>query len=235
MKKLLKFFFPAWGKWFLVTVYHVNGVQRYLQARENTTTGLLQFKDTTAGTRVPAQLFTKEELKAALKPATPGEAYKGQREAHARHAEQRRPGGVQTDNIVLRSHPFAPPVPHTFESVYKHNAAFAKKTFIGCTPEMSLLHLREEIKEVEEALGNIEGYSQSEFNKVREGLLEEYADCFLCLVSSSSNAGFNAEQITQAMNRKVVKNEGRKWKRNENGTYSHVKERPTSNTATVNY
>lgn len=54
--------------------------------------------------------------------------------------------------------------------------------------------------------------------------LNEYADCFLCLLHSAAKAGFNPQQIIQAMENKCELNYKRKWVLNEDGnTYSHLK------------
>lgn len=83
----------------------------------------------------------------------------------------------------------------------------------------SLIHLREEINEVIEAL-------ESEFPtpESEEGVpLMEYADCMICLLTAAGKSGFTIEELFRAVKNKMNINYKRKWVSNEDGTYSHIK------------
>jgi len=50
----------------------------------------------------------------------------------------------------------------------------------------------------------------------------EYADCLIALFHASFKAGFTYGELEKAVSKKVKINEKRNWKKNSNGTYSHV-------------
>lgn len=91
-------------------------------------------------------------------------------------------------------------------------AAFAKKTFKRAHPITSLQKLDEEIKEV-----------AHEIRHGHENLAEEYADCIMCLIDSAARMKITPEMLFEAFTRKLEVNKSRKWKRNKDGTYSHIK------------
>lgn len=105
----------------------------------------------------------------------------------------------------------------TFEEVFAESAEFSLNTFINSTSYSSLEHLKEEVLEVQKELTIYETVD-------RPALLKEYADCFLCLISSAAREGITAKEIVAAMDAKAQINKARKWKLNTNNTYSHVKE-----------
>jgi NTP pyrophosphatase (non-canonical NTP hydrolase) len=90
--------------------------------------------------------------------------------------------------------------------------AFCNETFPDLTPLISLEKLKDEMDELANEL--IHGH---------EDLLDEYSDCLMCLISSASLAGYGENDMRLAFAKKLMKNKARTWKRNENGTYSHVK------------
>jgi hypothetical protein len=103
----------------------------------------------------------------------------------------------------------------TFEQVFEKFAEFSLKAFVNSTASTSLNHLKTEIEEVQKELDKGTVFSAQ--------LLAEYADCFLCLVSSASRVRIPAQLIVSAMDHKAKINQGRKWKDNGDGTYSHIK------------
>lgn len=94
--------------------------------------------------------------------------------------------------------------------------AWSKEVFTDATPQSSLNKLEEEIKEVREGLSN---------DDRRDKLTEEYADCLMCLFDSAGRieTPITPEEIIRAFEVKLIKNKSRKWKKNDDNTYSHVK------------
>lgn len=95
----------------------------------------------------------------------------------------------------------------------KERLEWSLKNFPDATKASSLKKLREEIDEVEVCLL---------FPDVSD-ITEEYADCLMCLFDSAGRAGILPEQIFEAFAKKLEINKNRKWKKNPNNTYSHVK------------
>lgn len=52
---------------------------------------------------------------------------------------------------------------------------------------------------------------------------EEFADCLMCLFDAAMRAGITPIQLTKAFAVKLETNKSRQWRRNESGTYSHIK------------
>lgn len=90
------------------------------------------------------------------------------------------------------------------------------KTFPEETPVSALFKLKEEINEVREHLALFGNHNQEE-------LIEEFADCLMCLFDSSGRSGIPPQQIFEAFSKKLVKNKARIWKKNTDNSYSHVK------------
>lgn len=101
----------------------------------------------------------------------------------------------------------------SFEEVAGEYLKFSRETFPDSIPQTCLYKLRDELDEVEIALkeDNI------------EHLAEEFADMLSCFLSAFDTAGLSIYDITHALEKKTLKNQGRVWKKNENGTYSHDK------------
>lgn len=99
--------------------------------------------------------------------------------------------------------------------VEKNRFEWSLKTFPEATALSSLQKLKDEADEVEKEL--IHGHSGEE-------LQEEYADCLMCLFDSAGRAGITPEQLLRAFALKHEKNKSRKWIKNENNSYSHVKQ-----------
>lgn len=51
----------------------------------------------------------------------------------------------------------------------------------------------------------------------------EFADCFFCLLSCATKAGLSFSDLRSAILEKFAINQARKWKKNPDGHYSHVK------------
>lgn len=96
----------------------------------------------------------------------------------------------------------------------KDRLAWSLETFPEASPISSLLKLESEIQEVILELG---------FETQSANLSEEYADCLMCLFDSAGRAGITPEMITQAFAKKLEKNKARKWVKNPDNSYSHVK------------
>ena len=52
---------------------------------------------------------------------------------------------------------------------------------------------------------------------------EEYADALMCLFDSAGRHGISVEEIIIAFAKKLEKNKKRKWNKNPDDTYSHIK------------
>lgn len=101
-----------------------------------------------------------------------------------------------------------------FIRIANRHIGFANSTFLDETAFTALLKLKEELKELNADLNGGD----------RDDIIKEYADCFFCLISSFGRAGIQAVEIGEAMSEKLEINIKRKWSRNPDGTYSHVKE-----------
>jgi len=88
------------------------------------------------------------------------------------------------------------------------------KTFPEATAVSSLRKLEGEIKEVEKELEDILNEDE---------LIEEYADCLMCLFDSAGRVRIYPEHIFEAFEKKLAKNKARTWKKNPDNSYSHVK------------
>jgi phosphoribosyl-ATP pyrophosphohydrolase len=103
---------------------------------------------------------------------------------------------------------------YDFVRLANRHIGFAHQTFIDETPFTALKKLKEELKELDADLNGGD----------RDDMIKEYADCFFCLISSFGRADIQTVEILKAMQEKLEINIKRKWNRNPNGTYSHVKE-----------
>ncbi len=101
---------------------------------------------------------------------------------------------------------------HTLE---KERLEWSIKTFPSATAKSSLIKLSGEVEEVRQELDRPIVHLSS--------LVEEYADCLMCLFDSAGRAGISTESITKAFERKLAINKACEWKDNGNGTYSRIK------------
>ncbi len=86
--------------------------------------------------------------------------------------------------------------------------AFPKADAYACANK-----LKEEVRELREAIA-LEG---------QEEVREEAADVLLCLLNITARQGITPAQLLQAAEAKMAKNKKRRWRLNDNNTYSHVK------------
>lgn len=84
--------------------------------------------------------------------------------------------------------------------------------FPDASPISSLRKLESEIEEIEVDI--VEGHRNP----------EEYADALMCLFDSAGRQGIFVEEIFESFAEKFEINKKRKWKKNPDNTYSHVKQ-----------
>lgn len=89
--------------------------------------------------------------------------------------------------------------------------AWSLATFPDATAVSSLRKLESEIKEIE---------SDIETGQRRP---EEYADALMCLFNSAGRNGITVVEIIDAFSAKLEVNKARKWRRNPDNSYSHIK------------
>lgn len=95
----------------------------------------------------------------------------------------------------------------------KSFVTWSQKAFPEATPLSSLSKLHDEVFELLETLA---------VNN-KDAMAEEYVDCIMCLLDSAARTGITPEQLTHAFAKKLYKNVARKWVKNDDNTYSHVK------------
>lgn len=103
----------------------------------------------------------------------------------------------------------------------KERLEWSLKQFPEATPRSSMLKLKSEVSEVLKEIGWLERFPDGD-----DGLLDlsmEYADCLMCLFDSAGRAGLSAEDIFESFEVKFEINKDRKWVKNSDNTYSHVK------------
>jgi hypothetical protein len=100
----------------------------------------------------------------------------------------------------------------TLEELENERLQWSLKTFPEATAISSLRKLEEEIKEIEADI--LEG----------KKVPEEYADALMCLFDSAGRHGISVHEIISAFAIKLIKNKNRKWVKNPDNTYSHIKQ-----------
>ncbi|MBO3464278.1 DUF550 domain-containing protein [Aetokthonos hydrillicola CCALA 1050] len=105
-----------------------------------------------------------------------------------------------------------PPQVRSIIELEKERMAWALTTFPEATAVSSLRKCETEIDEIEADI--VAGIQ----NPV------EYADAIMCLFDSAGRHGISIEQIIEAFAAKLEKNKSRKWIKNPDNSYSHVKE-----------
>ncbi len=88
---------------------------------------------------------------------------------------------------------------------------WAIRTFPEATAISSLRKCEEEIKEIE-----------ADINK-GESNPEEYADAIMCLFDSAGRQGLAPVEVIASFAYKIKKNKARRWQKNPDNTYSHIK------------
>lgn len=96
----------------------------------------------------------------------------------------------------------------------KERLEWSLKNFPEATAFSSLQKLKGEIKEVEVDLKT---------DPLPDSIIEEYADCLMCLFDSAGRLGIKPPLIFEAFAEKLKKNKSRVWVKNPDNTYSHVK------------
>ncbi len=109
---------------------------------------------------------------------------------------------------------------NSLENLFKEHQEFAKKRFPESTWESSLRGLEREIKEVESARAD---YYVIDHHEERRALGLEYVDCFMYLLDSMNRVGFSTYDLKELFEEKLQINKNREWKKNKDGSYSHVK------------
>jgi len=105
------------------------------------------------------------------------------------------------------------------KELYEQVMAFKEKTFPNSTPSSELKHLKKEVKELKDAIGK--KYSESN----QEDAELEVADCFFLLYGIANGIGMDYESVNDAIKRKLVICENRKWgKPDKDGVVEHIKE-----------
>lgn len=101
-----------------------------------------------------------------------------------------------------------------FETIAKEHIEFTTATFTEATALSSIYKLQAETEELKAELSN-------KFNTIE--LITEYADCFFCLIDSAARCGLSIDHIISSMEQKLEINKSRKWKKNPDNSYSHIK------------
>ena len=97
--------------------------------------------------------------------------------------------------------------------IEKERLAWSMATFPEATALSALRKLESEIEEIEVDI--VEGYRAP----------VEYADALMCLFDSAARQKnpISIEEIFEAYKMKVEINKNRKWRKNNDNTYSHIK------------
>ena len=101
------------------------------------------------------------------------------------------------------------------ETYMKEFVAWAATTFKEATALSCSYKLEQEVNELQ---------LEITFETSRENLTEEYVDCMMCVLDSANRTGISIDDLTKAFQQKLYKNMQRKWVKNIDNTYSHVKE-----------
>ena len=100
--------------------------------------------------------------------------------------------------------------PSTFERIEEGRFAWSLKTFPDATPESSLAHAKDEMREIKDSLS----FGSPD--------IVEYVDAVMLLMDSLQRAGFTLLDFTNAYVLKAFENTTRTWVKLENGSYKHV-------------
>lgn len=85
------------------------------------------------------------------------------------------------------------------------------RNFPEATAESSLLKLLEEVQEIQCDLMN------------DKRPVEEYVDGLMCILDSAGRRAIYLPELIEGYERKLEKNKARKWVKNDDNTYSHIK------------
>ena len=99
----------------------------------------------------------------------------------------------------------------SLERMEEDRMAWSKEIFTEATAKSSLEKAKDEIQEIE---------NDMQAGKVN---VEEFVDAVMCILDSAGRSGISVSQFSNAYKSKLEKNKARKWKKNPNNSYSHVK------------
>jgi hypothetical protein len=103
---------------------------------------------------------------------------------------------------------------------------WVSETFPDGSPQSSLKGLKRKIKELEyELMSNITLENDDDIFFSNERICIEYADCFMYLFDSARRFGLSVDGIFYRLREKLDINKQRKWEKNNDNTYSHVKQK----------
>lgn len=101
----------------------------------------------------------------------------------------------------------------SFEDLIEEFTKFTLNTFMDATAESSLVKLINELVELRSEM----------VSGTPSAVIYEYIDCLMCLFDSMARMGFSTHLIVESFKNKLMVNKGRKWIKNPDNTYSHVK------------
>lgn len=101
----------------------------------------------------------------------------------------------------------------TFEQLMSTHTDWSLNIYKDGTKFTSLIHLRKEVGELEQAIISDESKANIGF---------ELADCFLLLFDAAARCGFDGMELKSYIEAKININKERKWQKQDDGTYRHV-------------
>lgn len=97
-----------------------------------------------------------------------------------------------------------------FDKFAQDRADFSFKTFGTPAEHSFLLTLKKLQHELEELIENPDDEM-------------EWSDCFLAFLDAAQRKGYSINELVEFASRKLEINKKRNWKKNSDGTFSHVK------------
>jgi NTP pyrophosphatase (non-canonical NTP hydrolase) len=107
----------------------------------------------------------------------------------------------------------------TIEELENERWVWSLKTFPEATATSSLMKLIDELNEVRDAIAK---------RKSQAEIAEEYADLIMCAFDSAARQGILIGDLRDAFEKKLSINKERKWEKNANNTYSHIRQLDTT-------
>jgi NTP pyrophosphatase (non-canonical NTP hydrolase) len=102
---------------------------------------------------------------------------------------------------------------------YNEIVSWQDATFAKATAHSKICHLKQEVQELENEI------LKDSSIRVEDEMFEELADCFILLFGAAGCMKMSYEEITEAINKKMVKNKSRVWGQPDaNGVVNHVKQ-----------
>lgn len=109
------------------------------------------------------------------------------------------------------------------DKLFDEHIKWAKETFPLATSKSCLIHAEKEIKEIVEELNKLEPISLQDYLLHKEIKTKEYADAIGCILDSMMREGISIDNFKKSFSDKLEINKKRKWKLNDDLTYSHIK------------